>query len=149
MNKREFLDKLQKALKGNISEVDIETNVAYYDDYIDSEVRKGKTEEEVIKEIGSPNLIAKTLITTNKYSGNRYMKEEKTYSNQEDTQYEEKPGRKGFGLNSWFSRIIALLIFIVLIVFIIGAGAAVTFIMAKLALPLIIILIIVILFRKR
>ena len=36
----------------------------YYSSYIDDEVRKGKTEEEVLEALGDPRLIAKTIVQT-------------------------------------------------------------------------------------
>ena len=40
-------------------------NVNYYEDYINTEIRKGRTEEEVLESLGDPRLIARTIIQTN------------------------------------------------------------------------------------
>lgn len=45
MDKTEFIDKLRRALNGNISPSMVQNNVSYYKDYIDSEIRKGKDRE--------------------------------------------------------------------------------------------------------
>ena len=42
MTKREFLDKLKKALANDLSGNVIRDNVDYYNDYITEEVRKGR-----------------------------------------------------------------------------------------------------------
>ncbi len=68
MSKREFLDKLTDALRGEVPESVIRDNVNYYDNYIDNEINNGKTEEEVLALIGEPRLIAKTIIDV---SGNQ------------------------------------------------------------------------------
>lgn len=62
MTKQEFLIQLQKALNGKISSSSIQSHVRYYDDYISMEMRKGKTEETVLEELGDPHLLAKTIV---------------------------------------------------------------------------------------
>ena len=44
MTKREFLDKLKKALANDLSGSVVQDNVNYYNEYITEEVRKGRTE---------------------------------------------------------------------------------------------------------
>ena len=43
MDKKEFLEKLAMALAGQVSRRVIEENIAYYDQYISDEMRRGKT----------------------------------------------------------------------------------------------------------
>lgn len=62
MTKQEFLIQLQKALNGKISSSSIQSHVRFYDDYISMEIRKGKTEETVLEELGDPHLLAKTIV---------------------------------------------------------------------------------------
>ncbi len=64
MRKEEFLQLLRQALMGDVPPGVLEENVRYYDSYITEEVRKGRTEEEVIAEIGDPRLIARTIEDT-------------------------------------------------------------------------------------
>jgi len=40
----------------------IQENIRYYDDYISQEVLKGSTEEEVTESLGSPRIIARTIV---------------------------------------------------------------------------------------
>lgn len=63
MTRQEFLEKLRAALNGRIPAASVNENVNYYEDYIITEVRKGRIEEDVLKELGDPRLIAKTIIT--------------------------------------------------------------------------------------
>ena len=58
MRKTEFLQELREALDGEVSASVIQSNISYYDQYIRQEAAKGRREEEVIEEIGSPRLIA-------------------------------------------------------------------------------------------
>ena len=65
MNKQEFVDRLRMALNGRVSPGLVMDNVNYYQDYINTEIRKGRTEEEVLESLGDPRLIARTIIQTN------------------------------------------------------------------------------------
>lgn len=62
MSKQEFIDRLRAALSGRVNSGLVTENVNYYEDYINTEIRKGRTEEEVLKSLGDPRLIAKTII---------------------------------------------------------------------------------------
>ena len=57
-----FLQELRIALQGRISQVQVNEQLKYYENYIIEESRKGRTEEEVTDSLGSPRLIAKTII---------------------------------------------------------------------------------------
>ena len=65
MGKQEFLDKLRLALNGRVRTETVSETTAYYEDYINTEVRKGRSEEEVMSSLGDPRLIARTIIETN------------------------------------------------------------------------------------
>ena len=69
MAKNECLETLRTALTGQVGYDVVNENVAYYDTYISMQVRKGISEEEVLKSLGSPRLIAKTIIESEKYAG--------------------------------------------------------------------------------
>ena len=69
MDRREFIDKLQRALAGGLGSSLVAENVRYYEEYIDSEVRRGKSEVEVLSALGDPRLLAKSIIEANKRAG--------------------------------------------------------------------------------
>ena len=64
MNRKEFLEILRSQLAGHMQEGKAAAHVRYYEDYIQSQVRGGRTEQEVLDQLGDPRLIAKTLIDT-------------------------------------------------------------------------------------
>ena len=64
MGKQEFLDKLRLALNSRVSTEVVSDTLTYYEDYINTEVRKGRSEEEVMELLGDPRLIARTIIET-------------------------------------------------------------------------------------
>lgn len=72
MDKNEFIEKLQRALAGGLNSSLVAENVKYYQEYIDSEVRKGKSEDEVMALLGDPRLLAKSIIEANKRAGTSY-----------------------------------------------------------------------------
>lgn len=69
MNKQEFVDKLRAALSGRVSASLVEENVAYYEEYINTQVRLGQAEGKVLSSLGDPRLIAKSIITANNGEG--------------------------------------------------------------------------------
>ena len=69
MNTGEFLSRLEDALRGKVANQVIEANLQYYRDYITGEIRKGRTEEQVMDDLGDPRLIARTIIETQGGSG--------------------------------------------------------------------------------
>ena len=64
MDKNEFLNQLKLALGGEVSSEVVEQNIRYYDQYINSSTKE--EEASIIRELGNPRLIAKTIIETQK-----------------------------------------------------------------------------------
>ena len=129
MNRKKFLQKLKQALNGQISSQEIQEHVEYYETYILEQMQKGLEEHEIIKQLGDPRLIAKTIIET---SGKR----ESTYSNEtfadKKMREEKKKYQKGFHIdytsdggidirigrfkvNSWYGGVIIITLFLILI----------------------------------
>ncbi len=117
MTRFEFTAQLRKALSGRINHAAVNENVTYYENYIDTEIRKGRREQEVLEELGDPRLIAKTIIDTAK---------EEDWATSE-TAEEEKKGNfftgKSIRLPVWIF-VIVLLLLAVLILHIVGAVLA-------------------------
>ncbi|MGN0306244.1 MAG: DUF1700 domain-containing protein, partial [Lachnospiraceae bacterium] len=61
MTKQEFLEGLRRYLSGSLEYRQVNEHLRYYTEYIDSQIRQGKSEEQVMQELGDPRLIAKTL----------------------------------------------------------------------------------------
>ncbi|MBN2882964.1 MAG: DUF1700 domain-containing protein [Clostridia bacterium] len=58
MNKKAFLNQLKMGLKG-VPKADLDDILYDYEEHIDSALEKGKSEEEITSELGSPRKIAK------------------------------------------------------------------------------------------
>ncbi len=86
----QFLDTLTSCLRGNVSENEIRETLKYYNDYIDSQINLGFSEETVLKNLGDARLIAKTIIQTK--SGNKGS----AGSNPDRAAYQEGPRYQNF-----------------------------------------------------
>ena len=64
MNKKEFLDILYEQLSGQMPEGAIAAHIQYYRNYIEEEQSKGRSETDILHELGDPRLIARTLLDT-------------------------------------------------------------------------------------
>lgn len=62
MTKQEFLDGLRRSLVSGLEASEVNEHINYYSQYIDSQIRMGMSEEEVMSSLGEPRLIAKTLL---------------------------------------------------------------------------------------
>ena len=144
MTKNDFLDKLRLALNGKVSASLVQENMTYYNEYIDAQIRMGRSEQEVMEMLGDPRLIAKTIVETN---GTETV-EESSYSNR--TSYDEasygvlenEPSIRTT-IPGWLWTIIVILIIICLISFVFSV---VSFLL-PIVLPALIVLFVVKLFR--
>ena len=128
MNRTEFLDTLRSQLSGQMHEGKVAAHVRYYEDYIQSQVRGGRSEEEVLAELGDPRLIAKTLLDTDTDDGKSSYEEYSTYSEEGSGagsgQQEKKKWWKKLDLTTWYGKAIviaAAAVVVALLVMIIGA----------------------------
>lgn len=141
MTKQEFLDELRQALSGEVSPESIMDSYRYYATYIEDEMRGGKSEEQVVEELGKPSLIARSIIAAQ--TGERevdevYTEDGKTrrvknnpfagsglFGAKEDKdQKQEQPKREKkpfvFDFTAWYAKVLYVLIFIVLILIVFG-----------------------------
>lgn len=128
MNTGEFLSRLEDALRGKVSNQVIEANLQYYRDYITGEIRKGRTEEQVMDDLGDPRLIARTIIETQGRTGagsGSSFASDSSYSQQaERSSYRsEKKVRR---IQPWKVYLILILVIVVIFI-IIGAVFSLAF----------------------
>lgn len=62
MTKEQFMMELEQFLQGEVSAYELSDSLTYYRQYFEDEIRNGKSEEDVIRELGSPRLIARSII---------------------------------------------------------------------------------------
>ena len=61
MSQKEFLEELRTALSGKLSAQAVLENIEYYRNYIEGEVRSGKSEAQVLEMLGDPWILARTI----------------------------------------------------------------------------------------
>lgn len=118
MNKREFIEKLQRSLASGLNSGQVAENVRYYQEYIESEIQRGNSEREVLAQLGDPRLLAKSIIEANKHTGENYgsNREYDEEMAQEDRK-RERTGRsvKSIRLPGWMIMLIVTVLVIVAI----------------------------------
>ncbi len=122
MRQEEFLKIFQEALTGKVSDRIIQENINYYRVYINGEVTRGKTEEEVLQALGDPRLLAKTIEESNKFANGdeSYTSENDGWSFQgnrarQDSQSQSTNVRKKFKMQGWLTLIITAVILIMVV----------------------------------
>lgn len=153
MEKEEFLRTLGGALSGEVPQHIIQENLRYYDNYISDEMRKGRTEADIIEELGGPRIIAKTIIDAAEAGGEALGENGQSGFGQggfsqsdygQTDSYTEDDRRDGYGsfdpfhresgsgsfhvynLNKWYWKLIgiAVLVLVIFAVFTIIGGIA-------------------------
>lgn len=69
MTKHEFLEQLQRALGSRVASSVVNENLSYYEEYIATQVRTGRSEESVIESLGDPRLLARSIADAEKRVG--------------------------------------------------------------------------------
>lgn len=147
MSKQEFIDRLRTALNGRIAPAQVQENINYYEDYINTQIRMGRSEEEVLASLGDPRLIAKTIVETSGNSGNSaydsadYRSTGYRSGDYQNTSYNQK--KKTFHIPGWLWGIITILA----VVLVLSAVFSVLSFLAPVILPVLVVVFLVKLFR--
>jgi uncharacterized membrane protein len=120
MNREEFIQQLSEQLMGNVSEAERMDSIRYYREYIEEQMRTGKSEEEVLDSLGSAYGIAKSIIEAKGYG----TEDTRTYDSDSgdwardeiDEREEERDGvdSKFFHISGWKARLTIVGILVVL-----------------------------------
>lgn len=81
MCREEFLRQFREALDGKVSENMIDENVNYYRSYINEQIASGRSESEVLRLLGEPRLLAKTIEESSKFASGKFTSESQGCSN--------------------------------------------------------------------
>ena len=116
MSKAEFLDGLRRALSATGSSSLIEENLAYYNNYIDAEVSKGRSEKEVLEELGDPRLIARSIMDAGGYTDAVAEEEPKRSSYNESYRDNQKSNSfHMFRISGWQATLALIVLALVVI----------------------------------
>ena len=118
MTKYEFLKELREALEGQVPMNEIEDSISYYRDYFSRQEAGGRSQQEILEELGSPRLIAKSIIET---KGGEQIYYEDTYEEQVN---EEEGSPKVFVFDSFLTKI-GCLAAVIIVIILIGSVFAV------------------------
>lgn len=117
MNKYEFINQLDNALLGNVSEQERRDSIRYYTDYIDDEMRAGRTEKDVLESLGSPTAIARSIIEAKKDDRNREDIYQGYEEQEESRGYTKTKQVSGWKAWAWLAGIVIVFLFVISIVF--------------------------------
>lgn len=151
MKRREFLAQLKCALENDMSAQAVRENVDYYNQYIEDEMKNGKTEQEVIDMLGDPWAIAKTILMSVGMGGQEYSSDTADVQEKEDTQndYQGNPNIHVFGLDSWWKKAALLAVVIAVIFIILSIVFGIISFIAPIAVPVLVIVLVIRMFKKR
>lgn len=148
MTKQEFLEELKQALSGEVSAEVLMDSYRYYSTYIEDEMRNGKSEEQVLEELGKPSLIARSIIAA--HTGARIVDEEYTedgrtrhVSRKRSAKQDKKSHQEyhfTFDFNSWYAKVLLIVILILLIMLAFCILKGLFWIFIKLGIPILIVL---------
>ena len=141
MTKSDFLDELKLALSGRVSAQEVTEHLRFYEDYINTQMRMGKREEDILEELGEPRLLARNIAESKKYAADGSRK------NSEETNNTKTTGDNGYAdaynrrvkrvkMPTW---IWVVLIIVVLVVFLALCFSILSF-LAPVLIPLLLIL---------
>ena len=146
MDKNEFIEKLQRTLAGGLNSLQVAENVRYYEDYIATEIQKGKTEEEVLDSLGDPRLLAKSIIEANKRAGASFGSNQE-YDEEIADDSDNRHGRSysgGLMLPGWLMMVIITVVAILVI----GIATSLISLFAPVILVVLVVLLIVKVFQN-
>lgn len=145
MDKQEFLDILESALKERISQTAAAGHVAYYRNYIEEQIRSGKSESEILDMLGDPRLIARTLSDTAETGAESRSS---AYDYEQDTMKREKE-QKGQVMAQKGRRLLLLFLGIAIVLGILAMLVSIVSFVLPIVLPVAAVLFLLSYFRRR
>ncbi len=98
MNKVEFTDMLRRHISEVGDPVFVNDTVEYYQNYIETAIRKGMSEEDVLGQLGDPRLIAKSIVASKDADTATYS-QEREHDDRTGT-YDDRGYAGGSGMSS-------------------------------------------------
>lgn len=149
MNKVEFIEGLRRALEMKTAPQTVRENTDYYSQYIEDEMRKGRSEQEVVEELGDPWVIAKTIIDM-----------QGTQENVESVHYDSPyPRRKRhrntensariFMIDTWWKRLLLMVCIIGVLFIVFAIITGIISLIAPIVIPILCVAIIIRIFSNR
>lgn len=119
MNKMEFVEQMRRSLSSIDDYSYVNDTVAYYENYIESQMRMGKSEQQVMQELGDPRLIAKSIVASHVPEGesddNSVYQNQARYSKEQRTPTVLNLNGKIVNVPSWILKIVSVLVAVVIL----------------------------------
>lgn len=130
MDRTEFIRILRNQLSGQMPEGSVAAHIRYYEDYIDKQTAGGRSQEEVLAELGDPRLIAKTLIDTNSTGESEVYESYQEYTEDGTAQEPHVKVRK-LDLSTWYGKAIVIICAVLIVAALIALiGTVLPFVLA-------------------
>lgn len=150
MNLQDFLEELKGALNGELPPTEIESNLRYYRDYVKQQQQQGKTETEILNQLGEPRLIARTIIDTfrlnkdpeRKYHNTTYQNNGSRTNQEEEENLHNEFGSKVYHMPVWLFKVIVAVILLLIASVLFWIGGKIVKLIFKIGIPLLILYII-------
>ncbi len=149
MTQREFIDKLKVCLSDKVSAGTVQENINYYEQYFASEIRQGRSEEAICASLGSPQLIAKSILDAERFQNNGRSNTDYVGASDEEKDYRTagskwSDGTKSFQIPGWLMLIIAMMVFFFVVSLVLSVFSA----LAPIIIPICIVLFIIHIFKN-
>lgn len=141
MTKREFLKELKEILSEQLPANQVEEHVSYYMNYIQEQQKNGNSEEEILHQLGSPRLIARTILDT--------VSDKKEYSRDFYEQSSQNMESKKAGLPDKYKKYLHIGIAVVILFLVISSVMSLLSFLLPILLPVILVFVVISIFRKR
>lgn len=154
MSKQEFLEELDQCLQGEVSQTEYQDSINYYISFIQDAMAQGQSEDSVISSLGSPRLIAKSIIEVSNSGNHRTHNRAQTIDdfseanadmNHDKSFQAEFDGEKvrfrygNLKSDTWYGKLILILIAIVLVVVVLSLLGVVATVVFRFIIPVVLV----------
>lgn len=147
MSRNEFLAKLREALEMDLSSQKVEEQVAFYRQYMNEEIGKGRTEAEVLEELGDPWVIARNILSVEGASDRGDYVYEETGNTYESPNSSHNNIRV-FQIDSWWKKAFAIIVVLGILFLIFSIISGIIKLIAPIAIPIIVIILLIKIWKK-
>lgn len=146
MDRVTFINELRAALASWVNPQVVTENINYYEEYINTEVRKGRNEDEVITGLGDPRLLARNIADAEKRAAasSEYEDSEEYIYEDADSGENDGPKIKVHHVPLW----LVILIVVLVLVLILAAAFSILYALLPVIIPVVCVILICRLVRR-
>lgn len=146
MDRVTFINELRAALASRVNPQVVTENINYYEEYINTEVRKGRNEDEVIAGLGDPRLLARNIADAEKRAAasSEYEDSEEYIYEDADSGENDGPKIKVHHVPLW----LVILIVVLVLVLILAAAFSILYALLPVIIPVVCVIMICRLVRR-